>query len=1012
MLRRFTIRQVVIGAMAAVSVVAFICVVALLLTAASMGRAAEIQSTRLVADEEVADRIVQHVQQQLGAAERYILSGHEQYLEEFREEGYAVYDQIRTFLFSDPGTLERLLVERIRERHQIIEVAAQRLFAAGTAAGSAADLPGVRELQNDLASFIELRRAETQRTLEWQHAVWRWLYLACGLLGMLFAGALAAFAIFLRHRLLEPLAALSSAAQRVGVGDFDARVEYSGADELADVATSFNHMAENLQHARRAAQTAEHRFRELVEGISAIVWEADAATLTCSYVSPQAEQLFGYPLARWADAGIWTTIIHPDDVEESLEICARSAAAGEDHAIEFRAVKANGDVVWVRDFVRVLLDDQGRPDRLRGVMTDVTETRRADEALRVSQLRYHSLFESVPVGLYRTTPDGTMIEANAALVAMLGYTSRAELLGRNAVDVYVDVADRQRWQDMLDRAGGVVEVDRQHRRRDGALIWLRDTARAIRDDSGVVQYYEGALQDVTDRVDAEEAMRRSEARFRSLIENASEGVLILSAEGLIVYLSPAVERMLGYPPDLMIGRTPFELVHPDDLGDVQESFVNVMSPEGHGKSVEFRCRHYDGSWRVLHIIGTDLRHDPAVNGIVVNMIDTTTHRSLEQQLHHSQRLEAVGRLAGGIAHDFNNLLTAIRGYTDLLDDNVRDDARAHADVVEIRRAVERASRLTRQLLAFSRRQVVRPQATDLAVVLTELQQMLRRLLTEEIALRTNCAPGAWVFADPGQLEQIIVNLVVNARDAHPRSAITIDVSTAALHGAAAATARVDPGAYVILKIMDDGMGIDADVLPHIFEPFFTTKEVGRGTGLGLSTVYGIVQDAGGVIGVESSLEAGTTMSVYLPRIAEPLVGNVASPVDDDEPEHGNELILLVEDEAAVRSLAERILLRHGYQVLTAASGVEALALLASAPGQIDLLVTDVVMPEMGGVELAERMLELRPDTRVLFISGYAADTLPQTDVQGRTLHFLEKPFSPARFAETIRRILDEAAQPA
>jgi two-component system, cell cycle sensor histidine kinase and response regulator CckA len=534
----------------------------------------------------------------------------------------------------------------------------------------------------------------------------------------------------------------------------------------------------------------------------------------------------------------------------------------------------------------------------------------------------------------------------------------------------------------------------------------------VRDAAGVVQYYEGALQDVTDRVDAEEAMRRSEARFRSLIENASEGVLILSAEGLIVYQSPAVDRMLGYPPGLMIGRSPFELVHPDDLGDVQESFVNVMSPEGHGKSVEFRCRHYDGSWRVLHVIGTDLRHDPAVNGIVVNMIDTTTHRSLEQQLHHSQRLEAIGRLAGGIAHDFNNLLTAIRGYTDLLDDSVRDDSRAHADVIEIRRAVERASRLTRQLLAFSRRQVVRPQPTDVGVVLTELQQMLRRLLTEEIALHTSCVPGAWVFADPGQLEQIIVNLVVNARDARPRSGISIDVCTRALHGAGAAAAGVDPGDYVVLTIADDGTGIDADVLPHIFEPFFTTKEVGRGTGLGLSTVYGIVQDAGGLIGVESALDAGTKMIVYLPRIAEPGPGTEVGGIDHAEPEHGSELILLVEDEPAVRSLAERILLRHGYHVLAAGSGVEALALAGSAHGQIDLLVTDVVMPEMGGVELAQRMLELRPDTRVLFISGYAADTLPLTDVQGRTLHFLEKPFSPARFADTVRRILDEAAQPA
>jgi two-component system cell cycle sensor histidine kinase/response regulator CckA len=1012
MLRRFSIRQVIIGAMAGVALIALVCIIALLATAASMGRSAELQSKRLVADEDVADRIVTHVQHQLVAAERYFMTGSEEHLQRFREEGYAVYDQIRTFLFRDPGTVERLLVERIRERHQAIEVAAQQAFAERGSVDAPTELPGLAELQDDLVEFIDLRRAETQRMLERQQAVWRWLYLACAVLGATFVAALVTSAMFLRRRLLEPLDALAHAARRVGAGDFDARVPLRGDDEIASVATSFNSMAERLHQARLDAQAAEHRFRELIEGLSTIVWEADADTLACSYVSPQAVSVFGYSTEQWIGTDIWRTLIHEEDYDHVTQLGAARTAAGEDHVLEFRALKADGSIVWVRDFVRVLIDADGRPSKLRGVMTDVTEVRRADEALRASEQRYHSLVERVPVGLYRTTPDGRMVDANPALVAMLGYSTREELLGRNAVEVYADPGDRQRWQLMLDRAGSVVEVDRQHRRRDGTLVWLRDTARAVRDARGAVEYYEGALQDVTDRVNAEEAVRRSEARFRSLIENASDGVLILSAEGLITYQSPAVERMLGYPPDRMQGRSPFELVHPDDLGDVQESFVNVMSPDGHGKSVEFRARHRDGTWRMLHVIGTDLRHDPAINGIVVNMIDSTTHRSLEQQLHHSQRLEAIGRLAGGIAHDFNNLLTAIRGYTDLLGDKVQDDTRAFADVVEIRRAVERAARLTRQLLAFSRRQVVRPQPTELGGVIVELQQMLRRLIPEEIPLDTSVVPSAWVFADPGQLEQIVVNLVVNARDAQPRTGIRLKVETATLAGGAAASAGVDPGDYVILIIADDGSGIEADVLPHIFEPFFTTKEVGRGTGLGLSTVYGIVQDAGGIVRVESTIGVGTSMMVYLPRIAEPAAAPVIEDTHADEPEQGNELVMLVEDEPAVRSLAERILLRQGYHVLTAGSGVEALELAETVHGQIDLLVTDVVMPEMGGVQLAERMLALRPDLRVLFISGYAADTVPTTDANGRTLHFLDKPFSPARFAETIRKVLDEATQPA
>jgi two-component system, cell cycle sensor histidine kinase and response regulator CckA len=1011
MLRGLSIRQVIIGAMATLTVIALACIIALLVTAGSMSREVAAQADRLVHDEDAADRIVLHVQLQLAAAERFMISGDEQHLQRFRDEGYAVYDHIRVFLFRDPGTLERLLVERIRERHQAIEVAAQRLFATGRGSEAVADLPGVRELQRDLSTFVDLRRQETERLLERQHAVWRWLYLACGILGIAFGALLVIAGIFLRRRLLEPLNALSQAARRVGAGEFDARVSFGGHDELAAVAASFNHMAERLQQARADAQAAEHRFRELIESLTAVVWEADADTLRCTYVSPQAELMFGHSVAAWTETDIWRTIIHPDDYDVTMDLCAAGTARGEDHVVEFRAVRADGSVVWVRDYVRVLIGESGAR-RLRGVMTDVTEARLAGEARRKSEERYHSLVERVPVGLYRTTPEGRLVEANPTLAAMLGYESREQLLAMNVLHVYADPDDRRSWKEALDRAGGVIEVDRQHRRRDGRLVWLRDTARAVRDENGAVLYYEGALQDVTDRVDAEEAVRRSEARFRSLIENASEGVLILSAEGLIKYQSPAVERILGYAAGETIGRSPFDLVHPDDLGDVQESFVNVMTPEGHGKSVEFRCRHRDGTWRMLHIIGTDLRHDPAINGIVVNMIDSTTHRSLEQQLQHSQRLEAVGRLAGGIAHDFNNLLTAIRGYTDLLGDKVRDDNRAHADVVEIRRAVDRASRLTRQLLAFSRRQVVRPQATDLGAVITELERMLRRLITEEIPFRTTVVRDAWVFADPGQLEQIVVNLVVNARDAHPRTGIDLGVETAALTGVAAAAAGVDPGEYVVLSIADDGAGIDPEVLPHIFEPFFTTKDVGRGTGLGLATVYGIVQDAGGVVRAESSVGIGTRLIVYLPRIAAPRVTPAEPHVMGEDPDQGTELILLVEDEAAVRSLAERILLRQGYHVLAAASGVEALALAETVHGQIDLLVTDVVMPQMGGVELARRMLELRPGLRVLFISGYAADTVPTEDAGGRALHFLEKPFSPARFAEIIRGILDEAAQPA
>jgi two-component system cell cycle sensor histidine kinase/response regulator CckA len=1012
MLRRFSIRQVIIGTMAAVSLIAVGCIVALLVTAASMHQNVKRQSDRLLEDEAIADRIGLHVQNQIVAAQRYMDSGDPDHIAAFRDEGLAVYDQIRMYLFLDLEPQERLLVERIRERHQAIEVGAQRVFGSRETPDAPVELAGVDELRDQLTAFLSLRRERTHRLLTEQQRVWSWLYIACGILIVAFIGAMFAAAVFLQRRLLDPLRGLTKAARRVGSGDFDARVDFTGDDELANVAQSFNRMAERLQHARRVARDAEHRFRDLVEGVSTVVWEGDAATFRCTYVSPQAEQLLGYRVSEWTTGDIWRTLIHPDDYDLVIAECTASTMAGRDHVLEFRAVRSDGELVWLRDFVRVLVDADGRPSRMRGVLTDVTPVRVASEALKVSEQRYHSLFDRVPVGLYRTTPDGRMIDANPVLVDLLGYPSREALLVTNAADAYLSADARLRWQEMLDTAENVVEVDRQHRRRDGSLVWLRDTARAIRDETGAVEYYEGALQDVTQHITAEEAVRRSEARFRSLIENASDGVLILSAEGLVTYQSPAVERILGYAPESILGTSPFAFVHPDDIAGVMESFAEVMMPGGHGKSVEFRCRHADGSYRVLHVLGSNLLDDPAVGGVVVNMIDSTVHRSLEEQLHHSQRLEAVGRLAGGIAHDFNNLLTAIRGYTDLLGDRLTDDARAHADVIEIRRAVERAARLTRQLLAFSRRQVVRPSATELGGVISELQQMLRRLITEEIPLHTRISRDAWVFADPGQIEQVVVNLVLNARDAGPRTGISIAVELVDIPNDDPAATGVAPGPNVRLTIADDGAGIASEILPHIFEPFFTTKEVGQGTGLGLATVYGIVQDAGGQILVESSPEAGTTMRVYLPRIERPETVPLQVQSRTVEPGEGTELVLLVEDEPAVRSLAERVLMRQGYRVLAAGSGVEALELVNGTHGQIDLLVTDVVMPEMGGVELARHLLALRPDLRILFISGYAADAVPRTDGAGRQLYFLEKPFSPARFAEYVRYVLDADQVPA
>jgi len=894
MLRQFSLRQVIIGTMAALALVAFSAVVILIATASSSRAALELQSDRLLADRGTADAVANHVQRQLSAAHNYMDDGDTAHLATFTEAGMAAYDELRVYLLRELGPEERRLVERIRERHETIEVEAQRVFASRGTPGMQRDLPGADALRADLGALIEMRRIQSARLIDQQRTTWRWIYIACATLGIAFAIVLIIGVGFLRRRLLEPLGALSAAVHRVGAGDFEARVSIAGNDELAAVGESFNTMTARLRAARDEEERSEQRLRELLEG------------------------------------------------------------------------------------------------------------------LRESEERYHSLFDRVPVGLYRSRPDGKLLDGNLALVNLLGFDSREDLLAANAAAQYVDPEERRRWSAMLDNAAGVVEIDLHHRRQDGAMIWLRDTARAVRDADGRTMYYEGALQDVTERVRAEEAVRRSEARFRSLIENAHDGVLILSRDGGIIYQSPAIERLLGYPAALAGNVRPFDLIHHDDQPHVRSAFAALDTGNAH--AVEFRCRHADGGWRVLHATGTNLLDDPFVGGYVINISDTTTHRQLEEQLQHAQKMEAVGRLAGGIAHDFNNLLTAIQGYTDLLGDRALMDDRSRGDLLEIRRAVDRAARLTRQLLAFSRRQVVRPRATEVGAVVAEVEHMLRRLITEDIPLRTSIEPDCWVNIDPGQLEQVVVNLVVNARDAVPVRGIDVVVRAAHVDGnVASGTAGLAPGEYVEITVTDDGTGIEPDVVPFIFEPFFTTKDVGRGTGLGLSTVYGIVQESGGRVVVDTAVGRGTSMRVFIPRVGVPAAAPAAV-AGAPTSRSGTEIILLVEDEPAVRSLAERVLKRHGYHVIAAENGVDALDRLARTGTAIDLLVTDVVMPAMGGVQLATRLLDERPDLRVLFMSGYAADTLPARDAAGRPLHFLEKPFSPATFAAAVRTVLDESLQ--
>jgi signal transduction histidine kinase/ActR/RegA family two-component response regulator len=454
----------------------------------------------------------------------------------------------------------------------------------------------------------------------------------------------------------------------------------------------------------------------------------------------------------------------------------------------------------------------------------------------------------------------------------------------------------------------------------------------------------------------------------------------------------------------------------DDMPRLRNSLALAVSEPGSPHAETFRFRDASGAYRIMEAICSGLR-DPVTRGmtVVLNGRDITQRvsaeralRQSEEQLRHSQKMEAIGRLAGGVAHDFNNLLTAILGYSQIVRDRLIIEGLCTDDIDEIRKAGTRASSLTRQLLTFSRKQIMQPQVVDLNELTRDMQKLLKRLLGEDVQLTTRLAPDLHqVLADPGQVEQVIMNLAVNARDAMPRGGVlTVETANVRLDDDAVQSLRpLTPGDYVLLTVTDTGMGMDEETRTRVFEPFFTTKEEGRGTGLGLSTVYGIVNQCGGAIDLSTAPDQGTSFRVYLPR-TEPGAVPVAGPYFQPEQLHGNETVLLVEDEEWVRTLVRQSLEQRGYTVLSAGDGQEALRIHEQYRGTIHLLLTDVVMPRMGGVALAERMQLVRPSTRWLYISGYTDHVSFRNHPANNGKQFLQKPFTIQDLMLRVRAILD------
>jgi PAS domain S-box-containing protein len=618
---------------------------------------------------------------------------------------------------------------------------------------------------------------------------------------------------------------------------------------------------------------------------------------------------------------------------------------------------------------------------------------------------YKQIVESAHEGIWVTDDAGRTVFVNGRLASMLGYAP-AQMIGHALDEFTVERAPLAR--PMADRATHSREV--RLTARDGTVVWTLMNSSPLHNEDGDVVGVLTMVADISTRKAAEEALRESERRLKTIIDTEPACVKLVTADGRLIEMNPAGLQMIDAD-DLsqVIGQEIVNLVHPADRDKFMETIR--LASAGQPARAEFRVVGLRGTrrWLETHAVPFDLASIEKGQASVVLGVtqDLTERKLLEYELNQSQKLEAVGRLAGGIAHDFNNLLTAILGYCDFSAMQLPPKHPVHSELAQIREAGERAVALTAQLLAFSRNQILRPRVMDVNETVTGLLKMLPRIIGEHIATSAELDTGLHrVKADPTQLEQVLLNLALNARDAMPDGGeLTIRTANVVLHESPNPDdPNFQPGPFVRLSVTDTGTGMDRETEARAFEPFFTTKDVGRGTGLGLSTVYGIVKQSRGYISVATEMGKGTTITIQLPATSEPIEREPA--VAAAEARGGRETVLLVEDAEAVRELERRALETSGYRVLVARDGVEAIGIAVQEEGQIDLLVTDVVMPHLTGPQLASELTVRWPSIRTLFVSGYSAQ-VPPAAAGDNPPRLLKKPFTPSRLVEAVRSALDE-----
>jgi PAS domain S-box-containing protein len=794
----------------------------------------------------------------------------------------------------------------------------------------------------------------------------------------------------------------------------DAEPELNDDGTVKQVVCSFIDITE-LKTTEAAMLVSEERFRAISEySHSAICIVDENAQIL--WINEKMMEISGFKRAQIMAAESFISFIAPESADFVVSNFMEFVAGHEyHHHYNFYIIRADGEHRLLEKHMTHYTDKHGRRSLIIS-MLDVTETERAAKALIESEEKFSTAFKASPEAIsIIAMKDGTYIDVNDIFLKISGF-EKEDIIGRTALDLdfWVDNNERNEYKDRLLKHGFIRNFEAQYKMRFGEIRNFIVSSEVIELDGEKCSL--NFIVDISERKKAEQALRENEAKQGKMVANIGDVIVIIDKNGINQYKSPNIERWFGWTPEDVIGKPALDNVHPDDVDAAGKFITSLMTTPDAIGTTECRYRCKDGSYKWIEFTGFNLMNDPDIQGLLGNYQDISERKhaeeekaKLEAQLQHALKMESVGRLAGGVAHDFNNMLQAILGNADMAKEMTPSDSPLRESLDEICNAAERSADLTRQLLAFARKQTVAPKVLNLNETVDGMIKMLQRLIGENINLSWLPGDGLWsTKVDPSQIDQILANLCVNARDAiNGVGKITIETENCFCdEGYCANHIGFEPGSYVHLTVSDNGCGMDKEMMEHIFEPFFTTKGVGEGTGLGLATVYGAVKQNNGYIITYSEPGQGTSFNIYLPRH----IGKseqLAKDGKDGAITKGKETILICEDEATILKLAKMMLQRIGYNVLAANTPGEAVQLAEDYDGDIQVLMTDVIMPEMNGRDLARRIQQIYPNIKRLFMSGYTADVIAHHGILEEGVHFLQKPFSMKELSARVRETIEE-----